>query len=342
VAKIATEKYNFAISNPEMVKQWHPTKNGKFTPYNITPNSTYKFHWICEKGHEWEATAHNRKTGNGCPYCANRKVCNDNSLKTLRPEIAKQWHPTKNGILTPDDVTVCAGVEVWWVCEKGHEWKTYIYNRTKGVGCPYCSNKKICKDNSLATCNSELAKQWHPTKNKTLTPHNVAPHSGIKVWWLCENNHEWESSINDRTRGNGCPKCTKRISKSCVKWLDEQNINEREKYIFINKKRFYVDGFNKNTIFEFLGDYWHGNPIKFNPDNIHPIIKKSFGDLLYKTINKLNYLYNCGYIIIYKWESIEQNFEYNYIDKHKEYVLETSRNFFNNNRKDNILLALEI
>jgi hypothetical protein len=57
----------------------------------------------------------------------------------VAPDIAAEWHPTKNGDLTADDVTRGAGRPVWWRCQFGHEWKATVNHRTaKGVGCPRC------------------------------------------------------------------------------------------------------------------------------------------------------------------------------------------------------------
>ena len=54
--------------------------------------------WICEKGHEWQAMVKSRVSGCGCPFCTNRALMpGENDLATNRPEIARQWHPDKNG-----------------------------------------------------------------------------------------------------------------------------------------------------------------------------------------------------------------------------------------------------
>ena len=201
-----------ATKNPELSKQWHPTKNGKLTPFDVTPNSNKKVWWICEKGHEWEATINNRNNKRNCPYCSGRKVCKDNCLSILNPELSKQWHPTKNGNLTPEQFTCNSGIKVWWICDKGHEWEAEIYSRNNGSGCPYCDGKKTCIDNCLATKNPELSKQWHPIKNGNLTPFDVCPNSNKKVWWICEFGHEWETIVCDRNKGNDCPYCSGRFA----------------------------------------------------------------------------------------------------------------------------------
>jgi DNA-directed RNA polymerase subunit RPC12/RpoP len=79
-------------------------------------------------------------------------------------------------------------------------------------GCPYCSGKKVSKENSLANNRPDLCEQWHPTKNENLTPNDVTQSSGRRVWWKCSNcEHEFEANINNRTRSSGkCPSCKKK------------------------------------------------------------------------------------------------------------------------------------
>ena len=64
-----------------------------------------------------------------------------NCLVTLNPELSKQWHPTKNGDLTPYDVTTNSHKKIWWNCIKSddHIWLSTIANRNYGRECPYCS-----------------------------------------------------------------------------------------------------------------------------------------------------------------------------------------------------------
>jgi len=142
------------------------------------------------------------------------------SLGDLNPELSKQWHLTKNGNLTLFDVCLNSNKKVWWICEFGHEWEARIKNRNNGTGCPYCSGKKVCIDNCLATLNPELAKQWNYKKNKNLIPFDVTLNSHKKVWWICDKGHEWLSSVNNRNNlGNNCPYCAKENKKgeNCYK-----------------------------------------------------------------------------------------------------------------------------
>ena len=134
---------SLAIKNPELSKQWHPTKNGNLTPFKVGKSSPKKVWWKCEKGedHEWISSINNRSNGNGCPICIGKKIVKSNCLATTHPEIAKQWHPTKNGKSNPYNIGGGSGKRFWWKCEKGddHEWITSPSNRTrKGGRCAIC------------------------------------------------------------------------------------------------------------------------------------------------------------------------------------------------------------
>lgn len=131
---------------PELAAQWHPTLNGDLNPAIVTAKSGKRAWWLCPTcGNEWEAQIGSRATGSGCKSCATRQIavahakpCPGQSLAEQDPELAGQWHPTRNGDLTPHDVTGNSGKKAWWLCARGHEWQAMINNRTKARGCPRC------------------------------------------------------------------------------------------------------------------------------------------------------------------------------------------------------------
>ena len=51
---------NLFSANPTLAGEWHPTRNGSLTPGNVTPKSHKKAWWLCQKGHQWEATINSR------------------------------------------------------------------------------------------------------------------------------------------------------------------------------------------------------------------------------------------------------------------------------------------
>lgn len=208
--KKATKEFNLLTENPSLAEQWYSALNEPMTPVDVVPGSHKKAWWICRRGHTWQAAVKTRVKGVGCPYCAGKAVCEDNSLAVLAPAIAAEWHPTKNGDLTPKDVRPNTHKTVWWSCSSGHKWSAAVSSRFRGSGCPYCSGRNADKNNNLAVANPALAAEWHPTKNGQLKPNRVTPSSGHRAWWRCSNGHEWESVVRDRNTGTGCPYCTNR------------------------------------------------------------------------------------------------------------------------------------
>ena len=261
---------------PEIAKQWHTNKNGDLTPQDIVAGTHKKVWWQCDKGpdHEWRASADTRIRGHGCPCCTSKKVSVTNSLASLFPQFCNQWHPTKNGKLKPDQVTSGSGKKVWWQCEKGpdHEWQCSPSSRTSGErlgGCPSCSGRQLSITNSLSTISPQVAKEWHPTKNKDLTPAKVTANSARKVWWLCKHNpsHQWRAQISNRSNGTGCPECNPPFRSrieihlayelSSFLSLDVGDINIETSG---NARNLLVDikVSQHKLIIEYDGSYWHG------------------------------------------------------------------------------------
>ena len=138
------------------------------------------------------------------------RVSSGYNLEAINPPLSKEWHPDKNGQLRPHDVTPGSGQLVWWRCIRGHEWTAAVFSRNSGVGCPYCGGHRATSETCLQAVNKRLAREWHPSKNGSLTPKAVLPNSGQKVWWKCSNGHEWQAQIQSRNKGCGCACCSER------------------------------------------------------------------------------------------------------------------------------------
>ncbi len=212
--KVILGENDFASSNPELIKEWDNEKNPSYmSPENYAKNSYKKVWWRCAKGHSYQATMADRTSGRGCPFCWGRKAWpGDNDLATRFPNIAKEWHPTKNGDLQASEVTWGSGKKVWWLCPKGHEYCETVTHRTNmNCGCPYCSgNKVLAGFNDIATTDPAILDIWDYERN-TILPTDVSRGSAQKVFWRCVNcGYSWKTSVNIITSGHGCPKCAKK------------------------------------------------------------------------------------------------------------------------------------
>lgn len=212
-----------------------------------------------------------------------------------------------------------SNVGIWKCFNCCEEFKSPIsamvtsYNNGN-LGCPYCSGKKVNHKNNLLVTHPIIASEWDYVKNNK-SPKDFTAGSGCrtKVWWICRVNpkHNWRASINGRTGtsnkgGSGCPYCSHRISKVETEWLDHLKVDEkyRQRTIMINGKKFLTDAYNSetNTIYEFWGDYYHGNPKKYKSNDLNQICKKTFGELYLNTIKKQEIFINAGYNLVMIWE----------------------------------------
>jgi len=132
-------------------------------------------------------------------------------LIDMFPEIAAEWHPTKNQDLEIAKISYGSAKKVWWVCSKGHEYQSRIDGRTgQNRGCPYCNNHK--KRFPVSVSHPHLVSEWH-IKN-SVKPEEVTAGSIRKIWWLGKCGHEWEAHLHNRANGYGCPYCANKLADS--------------------------------------------------------------------------------------------------------------------------------
>lgn len=197
------------------------------------------------------------------------------------PDVFKQIHPTKNEGVDLMELAFSTHKKIWWLCLSGHSYDSTINSRTNNeTGCPYCSNNKLCQEKCLGNTNSELSKEWHPTKNGTLTPFDIARNSNKKVWWKCDKEHEWEAKIGSRNfSSSGCPTCnrngTSDIERKFYYYLQlifKYSINCHK--IKNNKRNVEIDIFipELNLAIEYDGVYFHKNEENIKRD----IFKNNF------------------------------------------------------------------
>lgn len=205
-------KSNLLKDNEDLMKEYDYEKNINIDLNKIAIGSGKKVWWICSKGHNYEATVNHRKSGTGCPYCSNQRVLKGyNDITTTNPKLLDEWDYQKNNELGiyPDELSNGSKKKVWWICPVGHSYDQTIILKSSGIKCPICANRRIEKGfNDVATTNPELLKEWNYHKNISISPYNIGKGSGKKIWWICENGHEWDATIATRLNGHGCPYCT--------------------------------------------------------------------------------------------------------------------------------------
>lgn len=208
---------SLGYKNPEIAKEWDYEKNDK-TPFDYAEFSNETVWWICSKNneHKWDAKISNRSNFKGCPFCSSQRTFIGDSILIKFPEIASEWNYDKNGNLKPEEILPNSNKKVWWKCNKlGHEYLAIVQNRTKhGDGCPYCSGKRASKEYNLKVTHPNIAEMWDFDKNGNLTPEQVTKGSDKKVWWKCNNGHNWQLKVVYMTKREvPCKECKKQLKE---------------------------------------------------------------------------------------------------------------------------------
>ncbi len=349
--RIITSENNLTITHPELIKEWHPTKN-ELKPTEVSYGMNKYIIWKCEKGHEWEAALNSRTNmKSGCRTCANqlftgrrgdKKARLDASLGGHFPELIKEWHPTKNE-LKPTEVAVSSRKEIWWQCSKKHEWmkrpaerirgkrilecpecpkkynlvdecpeirkiwdfernlkgpeyfspmgyaeayfkceKKHLYKRridtiraslSKGnTGCPECSRKILNYENSIASTHPHLLKEWDYENNEK-SPEKVAPGTRYYAFWICPVGHSYQNEVYRRTGKElrGCPHCSysPRSQEEIILMFELMNFFEidPDKHVIKNQnKKYNIDIIipKEKIVIEYDGSYWHKDKASFD------------------------------------------------------------------------------
>lgn len=199
---------DLATSHPHVAEHWHPKQNGTVTPQAVVAGSGRRYYWRCPVGHDYVAAVSSRTNGSGCPVCAGKQVLvGFNDLRSTHPLVAVEWDQERNGNRTPESVIAGSNWKAQWICPLGHSYVKPINKRAAGSGCQYCSNRKVLRGfNDVATRHPEIARDWHPEKNKSLAASDVVP-GNAKRWWKCSDGHECIGSVPNRIKTKGCPLC---------------------------------------------------------------------------------------------------------------------------------------
>lgn len=175
----------------------------------------------------------------------------------------------------------------------------------RGHGCPKCANEVIANKISLNTEKFiELAKIKHENKYDYSKVHYTKNEREVIITCLIHK-YDFLQKPHNHLSGSGCQKCGLNYKYLENKWLDKLKISNRQFKIMIGNRRFFADGFDPRTniIYEFNGDSWHGNPKLFKSEDIHPVNKKTYGELYQKTLERKSKLEAAGYKVISIWES---------------------------------------
>lgn len=192
-------------------------------------------------------------------------------------------------------------IDVIIVCKEHGDFIQRPSHHTSGFGCAKCS-----VDRQKTSLNEFISRSIE--KHGSVYDYSKVDYKNnkIKVTICCKKHGDFTQRPPDHMRGQGCPKCGKcRISRSEIDFLNYINVTKENRQFTIPSTKCQVDGIclETKTVYEFLGDYWHGNPKLYNRNL--PILnsKLSCGDVYDRTWDRFEKLKIMGYTVKYIWEN---------------------------------------
>lgn len=250
---------------------------------------------ICLNHGMFSQISRNHLLGKGCPKCAG-------TLKSNTKEFILKSIAVHGNVYDYSRVKYINNyVPVEILCKIHGGFKQIPTNHLSGKGCKKCSNNILLTTPEFV----EKATKIHNEKYDYSLVVYKGAHQKIKI--LCKKHGEFLQTPRNHLNGQNCPICTYRISAPEQEFMDFLNISKQNRQSLV--EGYNVDGFEPitNSIYEFLGNYWHGNPMMHLPSSINSHCKKSFGQLYSETLTKFQWLLNKGYNVYYIWEKDWKN-----------------------------------
>lgn len=261
----------------------------------IYENAHKKINIICKKHGEFKQKPNNHLNGQGCSKCFGNKKHDLQSFIT-------QANKIHNNKYNYDEIKyVNAKKHIKIFCPKHGYFFQQPFSHLNSKGCFKCSNKFKLTTHSFI----EKARKTHNNKYDYSLVNYVR--SNIKIKIICKKHGMFKQQPNNHLYGQGCLKCSVAISNLETNWLNSLNISKENRQVSLPglPKRWKVDGYDPETktVYEFLGSYYHGDPIRFKPFNYNKKCKKTFGQLYKETIDRETKIRKAGYNYQFIWDT---------------------------------------
>src|SRR5579859_935290 len=291
----------------DFINRCHKTHNHKYDYSQIEYiNISTKINILCTIHKNFLQTPRDHLYGQaGCPKCKTDKSRERATSNEEFIKICKSIHGDRYDYSLVNYKNCRTKVII--ICKEHGSFSQFPNFHIKNKSnCPRCANLIIKKKLSY-TANEfkELAYKIHGDKYNYDQVEYSTNKDKLKI--LCKTHGYFFQTGHAHLRAQGCNKCSINISHKERDWIQSLNIISliTQHPIKINNKKYLVDGFDPitNTVYEFNGDFWHGNPKVYDLNTINHVTKTSFGELYQKTIQKANDITSAGYNLISVWES---------------------------------------
>jgi hypothetical protein len=255
---------------------------------------------VCSQHGEFHQTPSSHLQGHGCPRC--RPITGKKDTTSFAESLYGNMYDYSAVIYSGSKTPVTI------ICPDHGPFEQRPDNHLSGQGCPICGKyRKSMKLRKSLSRFIQDAVVVHGDKYDYSQVDYV--HTMWAVHIICPEHGVFLQTPDNHLHGNNCPRCRGSISVRCDAWLNSIGIPNtpahREVFGLIPNRRYTVDGYDPKTgtVYEFHGDYWHGNPKKYGPDDVNPSCGLTFGYLYEKTLQKRQHFIDAGYQWVEIWES---------------------------------------
>ena len=265
----------------------------------VYTNQRAKVIVTCPKHGDFIVAASAHLGNRGCKLCGNNMLTQD--------EFIEQANKKHNNKYTYDNIEyVNKKTKISITCLNHGDFLQTPQKHLSGQGCPFCGRseisgtKKITREQFIVESNKKHNNRYDYSLVEELTSINN------KVKIICKKHGVFEQNAYSHMRDKcGCPNCGFNTSLSgdeFIKSFNNENII-KEKILFIDGKRFKVDGYDltTKTIYEYFGSFWHGHPDRKDLIGLHPYSKIPYTELYQKTLDRIKCFENNGYKVVYEW-----------------------------------------
>ena len=262
---------------------------------------------ICKDHGPFDQRAGDHLHGSGCVKCINEirrtdKLRDGGSIIDQFQEV----HGDTYDYSLVDYSGIHQRVDI--ICRLHGPYSQRVNDHLQGCGCPICGNANTAKSRTLPS--TKIIEQFREAHGDTYDYSSVVYINGCsKVCIGCKTHGIFRQTPRNHKNGQGCPKCVNHVSKPANAWLDSLGIpddpDHREIRGLIANNKYTVDGYDPDTktVYEFHGDYWHGNPKIYESSDINPSVGKTYGQLYQNTLNKKYAYVGAGFKYVEMWES---------------------------------------
>lgn len=261
--------------------------------------ATKKVKVLCKEHGIFEITPNSHLNGSGCYFCGRKKI--NDGKRLSNEEFIEKSNSIHGYKYTYEKTKYLRYLDrVIITCKKHGDFTQQVRKHLLGQGCKKCVSESMYID-FVSMCKEKFEGYSY----------DKLVYEGMykEVIITCNIHGDFTSKpINFYHKGQVCKKCINRTnSKPEAEWLDTQGVDEssRNVYINLNGKNYCVDGidFENKIIYEFYGDFFHGNPDIFNGEEVNPLLKETYGSLYNKTLTKENDIKLSGFNLIKIWEN---------------------------------------